>query len=590
MKKCPTCKETYPGDFAVCPRDGSTLVEAGAWSEGTLVRGKYRILSKLGQGGMGSVFKARHVAFDELRALKVMNPELVSDELFVKRFKHEAVITRKLQHPNAVRVDDIDETEDGRPFIVMEYIEGQSLKKVMQEQGPMPVLRVCSIIKQAAAGLDAAHRLGMVHRDIKPDNIALIETPQGEVAKVLDFGIAKIKESRAEDSAGSGLTGTGVIIGTPQYMSPEQAMGKRGDDLDGRSDLYSLGVVMYQMLAGELPFKADTAMDMLLAHLQKPPLPLQTVRPDLGIPDKVANLVARLLEKKPEARVPSAGALIEDIANIEGEFAAPGPTRVIKAVDLAAVEAAQATRVQAAVPDVIGTGREPSPQPEPVSQPHVPVPGLPSRPAVQAQPSPPPRPAPVAAPKSSMWLVWVSIGIVLIVLGGGGVWYKTMRHPSVTPGVTTTSPSANPTTVPSGSTGTAAPAQSTASATPSNTNPQTSSPTAGPTPTQTQMQQSGTPGGAAGAPTASNPSAPTAVQPPASNTVKEQEKPTAPPRKAVDTQKVLDAAQFYFQRGKYDEEIELLNRALKLDPHNDALLEKKKKAQSAKAAEEKINQ
>ncbi|MFZ0961553.1 MAG: serine/threonine-protein kinase [Terriglobia bacterium] len=229
MKTCPTCQGSYPNNYAVCPTDGSPLQEVGTWVDGSVIRGKYRLLAKVGQGGMGSVYKALHLAFDELRALKVIAPELLTDDLFVKRFKHEAVITRRLQHPNAVRVDDIDEAEDGRPFIVMEFIEGKSLKKLIREEGPLPVPRVCSIVKQSAAALDAAHRLGMVHRDIKPDNIALVDAPDGEMVKVLDFGIAKMKEARMGEAAGLTLTGAGVVIGTPQYMSPEQAMGKRGD-------------------------------------------------------------------------------------------------------------------------------------------------------------------------------------------------------------------------------------------------------------------------------------------------------------------------------------------------------------------------
>ncbi len=139
VRKCPTCHSTYPSDFVLCPRDGMPLVEVGVWSEGTVVRGKYRILSKLGEGGMAVVYKALHVRFDEFRALKVMIPELAGDQAFVKRFMHEAVITRKLQHPNAVRVEDIDEAEDGRPFIVMEYIEGRNLKEVIEREAPMPV-------------------------------------------------------------------------------------------------------------------------------------------------------------------------------------------------------------------------------------------------------------------------------------------------------------------------------------------------------------------------------------------------------------------------------------------------------------------
>jgi serine/threonine-protein kinase len=315
---------------------------------------------------MGTVYKALHLAFGELRALKVIAPELLHDQLFVERFKHEAVITRKLQHPNAVRVDDIDEAEDGRPFIVMEFIQGKSLKKLIHEEGPLPVSRVCSIVKQVASALDAAHALGMVHRDIKPDNIALTESPRGELVKVLDFGIAKVKEARLGAASGMTLTGTGVVIGTPQYMSPEQARGKRGDERDGRSDLYSLGVVMYEMLTAALPFNADTTMEMLLAHMEKPPQPIRTLRPELH--ESIARLTMRLLEKDPARRPANAKALIEELEAAEKRIALLGATRIA-------------------------------------------------------------RPTAVASPgKQSRWGIWVGIVALLIGLGGGGA-YVISRHP-----------------------------------------------------------------------------------------------------------------------------------------------------------------
>jgi hypothetical protein len=249
-----------------------------------------------------------------------MSGDLAADPDFVKRFEREAVLMSRLQHPNVVRVDDIDESEDGRPFIVMEFVEGQSLRQVIQQEGPLAPLRVCSIAKQAAAGLEAAHLLGMVHRDVKPENIVLVDTAEGEKAKVLDFGIAKLKEARL----GDGLrTATGVIIGTPQYLSPEQAMGKRSEELDGRSDLYSLGLVMYQMLTRELPFQADSAAGWMLARVQEPPRPIRSARPDLAIPDALANLVMRCLEKDRELRPANARELIREIARAEEEIRRP---------------------------------------------------------------------------------------------------------------------------------------------------------------------------------------------------------------------------------------------------------------------------
>jgi serine/threonine protein kinase len=320
LKRCPSCNTIHPDNTLFCPRDGSALIEGELWSPGMVIRGKYRLIGKVGQGGMGAVFKASHVLFDELRALKVMNRVLMSDELLVKRFKQEAVMARKLDHPNAVRVDDIDEAEDGRPFMVMEYIEGQGLKELIRDAGPLPERRAAAIARQVAAGLGAAHAIGMVHRDIKPANIVLIQTPEGEQAKVLDFGIAKLKEAHADSTSGLTLTGTGMVIGTPQYMSPEQALGRRGSELDGRSDLYSLGIVLYQMLSGEFPFKADTAMGLLLAHISATPKPLLEAGPDLHISPALARVVMQCLEKQPDGRPHDAAALIAAIdAALEGE-------------------------------------------------------------------------------------------------------------------------------------------------------------------------------------------------------------------------------------------------------------------------------
>jgi len=326
MKRCPSCNSAFPTDYTHCPRDGSTLADTDEWAVGTLVRGKYQILAKVGQGGMGAVYKAMHVHFNELRALKVISPELASDATFVRRFEQEAVMTRKLQHPNAVRVEDIDHAENGHPFIVMEYIEGRNLKDVIEQEAPLAVRRVCSIVKQVAAALDAAHALGIVHRDIKPANLALVRSDKvglrGEQAKVFDFGIAKLKEdhfggTKAHPLSHLTLTGTGVVVGTPAYMSPEQAKGLRGDQLDGRSDLYSLGIVAYQLLTGDLPLKADSTVEQLMAQINTQPKPIHDSWPELEIPDEVATVVMRCLEKNRELRPASGHALIADLTSAE---------------------------------------------------------------------------------------------------------------------------------------------------------------------------------------------------------------------------------------------------------------------------------
>jgi len=357
MKNCPTCHLTYPNEFTLCPHDGGTLQSKDEWANGTVVREKYRILGPIGAGGMATVYKAEHIHFHEVRALKVISAQLSGDSGFVRRFMQEAVLTRRLQHPNAVRVDDIDRGEDGRPFIVMEFIDGISLREAMKPQVPIPLERACRIAREVASALGAAHDLGMVHRDIKPSNLFLanIYSPEtrpgsgqviGEQAKVLDFGIAKIKESRMDDSSLRNLTmtGAGIYIGTPAYMSPEQAAGKRGDDLDGRADLYSLGVVLYQMLTGDLPLNADSEMQLMMAHLATEPVPIQQRLPN--IPPPLAYLVMRSLAKEPSMRPASARAFVAEIEEIERSLA----KRDLSAEVTVPAAAAPAAAARVAVP------------------------------------------------------------------------------------------------------------------------------------------------------------------------------------------------------------------------------------------------
>ncbi|HUU13849.1 MAG TPA: protein kinase [Terriglobia bacterium] len=613
MKSCPTCEATYPNTYAVCPQDGTPLVDLTAWSPGTLVRGKYRIISKVGQGGMGAVYKALHVAFDEMRALKVISRELMTDELFVKRFRHEAVITRKLQHPNAVRVDDIDEAEDGRPFIVMEFIEGQSLKQLIHEHGALPVPRVCSIVKQVAAALEAAHGLGLVHRDIKPDNIVLIETASGEEAKVLDFGIAKLKESRAAGTGGLTLTGTGVVIGTPQYMSPEQAMGKRGDDLDGRSDLYSLGVVMYQMLTGDLPFKADTTMEMLLAHLQKPPTPINILRPELQIPESVATLVMKTLEKDRELRPKSAKALIQEIERAESGPEPLGATRVIQPASVytprpaevlrAAMQAKRAQAQQPAAPPTMPVASMETPRTEAPT-----AATSPSGPVAAAPPAPVARPAPaLARPEAkSRWGIWASIAILVVALGGAA-WYFTSRQPAAPSQEATSPPVSGPAepkpaksdepaaSQPQEDT-TAPAAQEVKQAEPASEPEQTSTiPPAATRATPTRQQgvkervrQPIT------QPARSEPAVnPLAARPSPLSTTAQPARVLPPQRTAVDPKQISAAitlGTFYLDHGDYDKAIAEFQKGLRLDSSNQTLRESLRRAQRAKAAEERILQ
>lgn len=320
MKRCISCQTPYPDEFAFCPLDGAALEDPTAYAVGTTIRNKYRILAKVGRGGMGHVYKALHLAFNELRALKVMHPSLMAREEFVRRFLREAFVARRLQHPNAVRVDDVDITEDGRQCIVMEFVDGRILRDVIRREAPLAVERACSIVKQVASALGAAHQLGIIHRDIKPDNIALVKGEHGEQVKVLDFGITKLREGQLKNEAGAmpwAASGTVFTIGTPEYMSPEQV---RQWELDGGADLYSLGVVFYEMLTGRLPLQADSQAEWYLAHVSQPPQRLHDCAADLGIPERIADLVMSMLEKDRARRPPDAAAVVQSIEACEEEI------------------------------------------------------------------------------------------------------------------------------------------------------------------------------------------------------------------------------------------------------------------------------
>ena len=320
MKFCDKCHSTYPTEFAVCPKDKSKLRVVSELQRGMELRGKYRIEEKIGEGGMATVYRAAHLHFKEDLAIKVVSSALTANQDFLNRFKREAVITRKLRHPNAVRLDDFDFTEDGRPFIAMEYVRGKSLRQVLQENGSLPVARAFNIARQVALALGAAHDLGIVHRDIKPDNIVLVPQADGsEVVKVLDFGIAKVADENLDGAAGYKPTSTGMVLGTPHYLSPEQAKGKKSSMIDGRADLYALGVMLYEMITGELPFKSDTAIEMLLHHIQSAPVPTHLLKPELNIPETASQLVMKALEKDPAQRFQTGAqmaAALADPANL----------------------------------------------------------------------------------------------------------------------------------------------------------------------------------------------------------------------------------------------------------------------------------
>jgi serine/threonine-protein kinase len=307
MKICPQCGKEYPDTNTLCPADGTALETTGDPLIGETLAGKYRVEERLSVGGMGAVYRGTHILMDKKVAIKVLRPSLAADEKIVARFSREARAASRLSHPHALSVTDFGEAESGVVFLVMEFLSGRTLKEVIRQEGPLPLARVVEIMRQVGGALEAAHAEGVIHRDLKSDNIMLVNANGADFAKVLDFGIAKIKEPIG--GYDPGLTSPDLVVGTPQYMSPEQC--SQLSEIDARSDIYSLGVILFEMLAGHLPFTGDSATAIMLKQLQELPPSVLDERKDL--PASVGLIVSRALAKRPEDRYQKAGLLVEDL-------------------------------------------------------------------------------------------------------------------------------------------------------------------------------------------------------------------------------------------------------------------------------------
>jgi eukaryotic-like serine/threonine-protein kinase len=394
---CPNCRSPNADDARFCGSCGFTLGGSGGAPRqptpmpmqatgaaspaaldgliGRTVGGRYRVVSKLGQGGMGTVFRAEQISVKRLIALKVLDPTLGTDPELIRRFNAEAEVAGRLSHPNTVTLFDFGQDETGLLFIAMELVKGTSVRDVIQNEGAVAPLRAVDIAEQVASSLADAHAHGIVHRDLKPDNVILSERAgRQDVARVLDFGIAKLRDDRGTlTGANAAMTRAGQLLGTPAYMSPEQILGQ---GIDGRTDVYALGVMLYEMVSGRLPFDATSLMALLAMHMHDAPIPLEIRRPDLMLPIPLKTLIMRCLAKAPADRPADMKAVLLELGEMKqslgGGRAATG-----------------------AMP-----GYTPPPSgPPPFAPPYTPAPTAwpPQVHAPTAQPTPPPNWAPPAA-------------------------------------------------------------------------------------------------------------------------------------------------------------------------------------------------
>jgi len=343
MNRCPACGTTYPVDAKFCPRDGSRLVSRSILSPspargadspattdessgtgstpprpteppvrsmrktpltpanlvGKTLDGRYRMIRKVGEGGMSFVYLAHDIATQEQFAIKVLSPALSEDMNAMQRLRREAALGMRLAHPNVCHIMRLGETEDGLVYVVMPYVEGELLADRTNRLGQIPLPETARFVRDMAEGLHVAHQLKIVHRDLKPENVMICRRPDpdgGEFAVVMDFGLAK--ERRAEGELQK-LTATGIILGTPEFMSPEQL---RGKTLDPRTDIYSLALLVYEMLTGKLPFQGRTQQEMMIARLRNDPIPLRRMRADLNFPEAVERVLNKAMQRGPEAR------------------------------------------------------------------------------------------------------------------------------------------------------------------------------------------------------------------------------------------------------------------------------------------------
>jgi serine/threonine protein kinase len=302
---CLRCKQPIDMSLEQCPACGERVTLFQRTYSSKLLDGKYQILDRLGIGGMGEIFKVRHIHLNELRVIKIMRPNVAADDQGMQRFLQEARTSTMIKHKNLAMLYDFAQLDDGSYYMVWEFIDGTNIQKWIAQNGAMPARLAIEIAIQALSGLDHLHSMGLIHRDISPENIMLSQDHHGKLlVKVIDFGIAK---QLAEGEGSQGLTQTGMFLGKLKYASPEQAgFLKEGEHLDPRSDLYSFGIVMYEMLAGRAPFQATNPHGYILKHVTEKPLPIHDLNPAVKVPPQLESVIMKSLEKSRDNRYATA--------------------------------------------------------------------------------------------------------------------------------------------------------------------------------------------------------------------------------------------------------------------------------------------
>ena len=328
LKLCTTCGAEYPANERFCPRDGTALrsQDDGADLIGSIIADRYHVIRKLGEGGMGQVYLAEHVKMGRKSAVKVMRPTMVQDADAISRFNREAANASRINHQHVAGIYDFGETKEGLIYLAMEYVEGEPLTEIVEQTGALPPERAAELTRQTGEALAVAHEMGIVHRDLKPDNVMVAKLRDGsDCVKVVDFGIAKAAAIESQK-----VTRTGLVVGTPEYMSPEQLS---GDPLDGRSDIYSLGLVAFHMLTGALPFPSNTVQESMIMRLTDQPQRLAVSRPEVPWTHEVQAVMDRALQRDVSLRYQSASefgrALVAAVKAMPKEIP---PTKVVPAM------------------------------------------------------------------------------------------------------------------------------------------------------------------------------------------------------------------------------------------------------------------